>query len=138
MSGADVGKRRTRTKLCAGCEGWLRPIDQQCPSCGRMDTINFDSMAEAKRFGELRLLEKAGQITELKLQPRYELRANGGRKIGTYVADFRYLDTERGGGVVVEDVKGGGENGYVDTDLARWKRAHCQAEYGFEVQIIKR
>jgi len=74
-----------------------------------IDGIVFASKREAHRYSELKILEKAGAIAELKLQPRYEVykafRLPTGkmqRKI-TYVADFQYL---RDGKTIVEDVKG--------------------------------
>lgn len=73
-----------------------------------VDGHRFPSGAEARRYGELRLLLRAGKITALKLQPRYVLQeafVRNGRKIRsiTYVADFEYYE---GGRRVVEDVKG--------------------------------
>ena len=38
-----------------------------------VDGILFDSKKEANRYMELKLLEKAGEITDLKRQVRYEL-----------------------------------------------------------------
>ena len=73
-----------------------------------IDGIEFDSKAEAKRFCELRLLEKARKIKDLTLQPCFILQSsfkkNGKtyRKI-EYIADFQY---EENGKVIVEDVKG--------------------------------
>jgi hypothetical protein len=75
-----------------------------------IDGITFDSKAEAKRYQELKLLEKAGQIKHLSLQPRFTLQegfvnSHTGkieRKI-EYVADFMYLEN---GVIIVEDVKG--------------------------------
>ena len=75
-----------------------------------VDGIKFDSKAEAARYRELKLLEKAGLITNLELQPKFELQP-GFEKDGakyraiTYTADFKYFDVETGQ-VVVEDVKG--------------------------------
>ena len=69
--------------------------------------LTFDSKKEAVRYGELRLLERAGEIANLKLQPRYPLVVNG-KRVCTYVGDFSF--DERGSeGVwtpVVEDAKG--------------------------------
>ncbi len=42
-----------------------------------VDGMRFDSAKEARRFGELRLLERAGEITELRTQPRFPLEVNG-------------------------------------------------------------
>ena len=75
-----------------------------------IDGIRFDSKKEANRYAELKLMEKGKLITDLKLQPRFELQAaftdrrgNKHRKI-EYVADFTYW--EYGGGHIIEDVKG--------------------------------
>lgn len=69
-----------------------------------VDGIRFPSRAEAGRYRELKLLERAGQIYGLKLQPRYKLLGYGGGNICTYVGDFEYV--EPGRGLVTEDVKG--------------------------------
>lgn len=66
-----------------------------------IDGVRFASRAEARRYGELILLQRIGDITDLEVQPRYPLVVNG-HKIATYVADFRYL---KAGQTVVEDVK---------------------------------
>lgn len=64
----------------------------------------FDSRHEYNRWCELRLLERAGQITDLKRQVRFELvpKQEGERPV-YYVADFVYI---RCGQKVVEDAKG--------------------------------
>lgn len=84
--------------------------------------IVFDSKKEAKRFGELSLLEKAGTITELQRQVKYVLipaqrepdtvGKRGGKIKGktiekecSYIADFVYHDAETGE-LIVEDTKG--------------------------------
>lgn len=74
----------------------------------KVDGISFASKKEAKRYGELKILERAGEITDLKLQPRYPLVVNG-MKVCTYVADFLYHNTFRGATMaqpIVEDAKG--------------------------------
>lgn len=74
-----------------------------------VDGIEFDSQKEARRFRELRLLERAGKITELQRQVKYELipsqRIDGKvvERACNYVADFVYLAD---GSKVVEDTKG--------------------------------
>jgi len=62
----------------------------------------FDSDREAKRYGELKLLVRAGIISNLELQKSYTLEVHG-VLIATYKADFVYKDLE--GRQVVEDVK---------------------------------
>ncbi len=74
-----------------------------------LDGITFDSRAEATRYTELRLLERAGEISSLVLQPEFELipgYTKNGRKVRAvkYRADFQY--TDRDGKTVIEDVKG--------------------------------
>lgn len=69
-----------------------------------VDGMRFDSRGEAKRWGELRLMERAGQIENLERQVPYRLEV-GGELITKYVADFRYFDRAKRE-VVVEDFKG--------------------------------
>jgi hypothetical protein len=66
-----------------------------------VDGFRFDSKREAARWGELKLLQRAGLIAELERQIRYPMLVND-QLICTYVADFRYRDRGR---IVVEDVK---------------------------------
>ena len=70
----------------------------------------YDSKKEAKRAYELNLLQRAGVISNLERQRRFELQQsfhNRGESIRaiTYVADFYYYDNERKTWVV-EDTKG--------------------------------
>lgn len=69
-----------------------------------VDGIRFDSAREARRYCELKALERGGQVRNLELQPRYPLLVNG-VLIGHYRADFRYTEVHTGR-VVVEDAKG--------------------------------
>jgi hypothetical protein len=59
------------------------------------------SGAEARRWADLQLLEKAGAISGLQHQPKFDLRVNG-QLVCRYFADSRYA---RDGHEVVEDVK---------------------------------
>lgn len=94
-----------------------------------VDGIAFASKAEAKRYGELKLLEKAGEIFDLRLQPRYKLAVNGAH-VCTYVADFKYV--KRGKDVdTVEDVKG------MRTALYSLKAKLMKACYGIVIQEIR-
>lgn len=68
-----------------------------------VDGIKFASVKEARRYGELKLLQKAGKIRNLELQPRFPLIV-GGVKVCEYRADFVYHDDR--GKIIVEDVKG--------------------------------
>ena len=67
-----------------------------------VDGIKFDSKIEAARYGELKMLLRAGKITDLKLQVAYELNP-GGTFSYKYKCDFQYMEN---GKLVVEDSKG--------------------------------
>ena len=69
--------------------------------------FKFDSKWESERWGQLKSMEKAGVVTQLERQVRYNLTVND-VKICDYVADFRYLLEEENGlsKLVVEDAKG--------------------------------
>lgn len=68
------------------------------------DGILFHSKREAMRYRELRFLERAGEIADLKRQVRYKFVVND-VKIGSYTSDFEYRDAKTGAWVV-EDSKG--------------------------------
>ena len=71
--------------------------------------MHFDSKREARRYMDLWLLQRSGEISGLRTQVKYELIPKQVHKDGTkeraidYVADFVY---ERNGETVVEDSKG--------------------------------
>jgi hypothetical protein len=69
--------------------------------------LKFDSKWEAERWGQLKSMERAGIVTQLERQIRYDLTIND-VKICSYIADFRYLLEEENGlfNLVVEDAKG--------------------------------
>jgi hypothetical protein len=106
-----------------------------------LDGIEFDSKKEAARWAELRILEKAGKIEDLRRQVKfvlipaqyedstdvYQRGANKGKpKKGklieheaAYIADFVYRDKETDR-TVVEDVKG------------------CKISKAYDIFVIKR
>jgi hypothetical protein len=71
--------------------------------------ITYDSKKEANRHNELLLLQRAGRISDLKTQVKFELlpsqRIDGkvAERSVTYIADFVY---KQDGETVVEDTKG--------------------------------
>ena len=78
-----------------------------------VDGRRFDSRREGARYLELRLMEKAGLIADLELQPEFPLLVMELwrsqipiqiTKVGRYRADFRYVDL-RSGEIIVEDTK---------------------------------
>ena len=60
-----------------------------------LDGITFDSIRESKVYGELRLREKAGEIQQLKVHPRWKLTVDG-YHICDYISDFSYYEVENG------------------------------------------
>ena len=67
-----------------------------------LDGITFHSRKEANRYSELKLLLKAGEITDLELQKKFPMVVNG-QKVCEYWSDFHYKD--RTGQEVTEDTK---------------------------------
>lgn len=143
LSGATIGAMAVKIYECNGChaqhkaEKATRPGQKnqrptQCLACGRMDFTTIDSQTEANRLGELRLLQHAGIIDNLRFQVRFPLmaaRADGTAvKVGEYIADFTY---DRDGSQVIEDAK----PDKVMTDLAQWKLRHMAAQ-GMPVTIV--
>lgn len=80
--------------------------EKQKPKYGNIKTevdgIKFDSKKEAKRYGELNILLKSGEIGSLERQVVFELKI-GDKRVCKYVADFVY--TKKTGERIVEDVK---------------------------------
>lgn len=73
-----------------------------------LDGITFDSIREAERYAELKLMEKAGMIQGLERQMPFTLQEGFRDKYGKwqraikYVADFTYY---MNGEFIIEDVK---------------------------------
>lgn len=81
----------------------------------------FGSRAEARRYAELELLQKAMQIGALKAHPKYRLEVND-ILIGHYTPDSEYVESDSGL-VVVEEVKG------VKTEAYQLRKKIFQALY---------
>lgn len=99
-----------------------------------VDGIVFDSQAEARRWRELRLLERAGRISGLRRQVPYvfcvhttgtEPDCGEDKRQMRYVADFVYFEDGR---EVVEDVKG-----YRTAEYKR-KRRLMRNVYGVDIR----
>jgi hypothetical protein len=107
-----------------------------------VDGITFDSGREAERYAQLKLLQKAGKISGLSMQVRFDLLPaqfeetcgefyTKGQKKGlpkrgkciekavTYIADFVYCENGR---MIVEDAKGCRTKDYIiKRKLFRWR-----------------
>ena len=99
-----------------------------------VDDYIFDSIQESRRYKELKLLLRAGQIKNLELQPHFLLQ-EGFKKNGKtyrkieYIADFKYIEN---GKTIVEDVKG------LQTDVFKIKHKLFEKKYPeLELRIIK-
>lgn len=99
-----------------------------------VDGIRFASKREARRWSELRLLERAGKIENLRRQEPFALMGAQGPLVSDsgralrYVADFTYFDVESRA-TVIEDAKGYG------TDVYRLKKAIMRAQ-GFQIREV--
>jgi len=90
-----------------------------------VDGIAFDSKKEAKRYQELKLLERGGVISDLDYQVKFELiPKQEGERPCYYVADFVYTENGKN---VVEDVKG------FRTDVYKLKRKLMLWVHGIRV-----
>lgn len=115
-----------------------------------LDGITFDSRKEANRYRELKLLEKAGKISHLRLQVKFILipaqyeqskeKYQRGAKKGlykrgkllerecAYIADFVYIDAD--GKKIVEDTKGMRTKDYII------KRKLMLHKYGIKIKEV--
>ena len=105
-----------------------------------LDGIKFDSKLEAERYAQLKILERAGVIRDLELQPEYELIPSF-KKDGktwrrtTYKADFKYILCEDDK-IIIEDVKG---STAVITDVFRLKQKLFEYKYPeLSIKIVTR
>lgn len=95
-----------------------------------VDGLTFDSLKEASRYEELKLLVRAGEIKDLKRQVPFEIvpKTDKHRAV-RYVADFTYTLT-RNGEKVVEDVKG------MRTEVYKLKKKLIYWIYGIEIKEV--
>ena len=91
----------------------------------------FDSAKEARRYGELVIRQRVGEIENVQRQPQY-LITRDGVVLASYRADFRYqLRATRAW--VVEDVKGGQAT---RTEAYRLRKVFVEAQHGIQIQEI--
>ena len=104
-----------------------------------VDGIKFDSKKEARRYQQLSLMQRAGEISDLELQPRFEL-IKSVKFAGTdrakpairYFADFAYTDTLTGKRIV-EDVKSPATK---KNPAYRMKKHMMLATHGIEINEV--
>lgn len=123
---------KTRMEELAGEEN-LEKKSKYSSAKTDVDGIRFDSKKESEFYAELKLREKAGEISHLRLQPRYLLqeafRYDGKQyREMEYVADFEYVED---GKVVVVDVKG------FKTAVYMLKKKLFLYKYGDKIEFIE-
>jgi hypothetical protein len=101
------------------------------------DGVTFDSRLEHRRWCELQLLERAGEISDLQRQVHFELipavRGKGGKieeRPVVYIADFVYKDHD--GNQIVEDAKGAKTREYII------KRKLMRFVHGIKIREVER
>jgi hypothetical protein len=126
----SVQRRRKRDSA----QRYKPPVTKYRAKKQVVDGITFASRAEARRYGELKILQQAGKVSELQLQVPFVLApavlirgANRKSPALRYVADFVFV---RDGARVIEDVKGALTQAY------RIKR-HLMAVQGLHITEVK-
>ncbi|MDE2103509.1 MAG: DUF1064 domain-containing protein [Patescibacteria group bacterium] len=94
-----------------------------------VEGLRFDSKAEARRWMELKLLEKAGEIHGLTRQVSWPLIVEGA-VITHYRSDFEYFDQD--GKRIVEDLKSPASI----TPVYRLKRKLMKAVWGVTIREV--
>lgn len=102
------------------------------------DGVVFDSIKEFHRYSELKLLERAGKIWDLKRQVPFTIiptQKVGGRVVERackYIADFTYMKSGADGlaELVVEDTKGFKTPEYII------KRKLMLKEFGIQIKEV--
>ena len=102
-----------------------------------LDGFTFDSQKEARRYTELKLLVRVGEISELELQKSFVLAESvkfnnepRAKPAIRYVADFAYMEN---GVMIVEDVK---SKATKSLPVYRMKKHLMKSVHGIEIQEI--
>ena len=98
----------------------------------RVDGMTFDSKKEYRRWLDLKMLQRAGLISDLRRQVKYELVETPYDEDGkalfrgaSYIADFVYVEN---GKTIVEDCKG------KKTDVYQLKKKWFWKDYGILIR----
>lgn len=97
-----------------------------------IDGIKFDSQKEGNRYLVLKDKIKHNEISDLRLQVKFELQPKyiiNGRTIRAinYIADFVYNENDK---EIIEDAKG------YRTEVYKLKKKMFEYKYGFEIREI--
>lgn len=106
-----------------------------------IDGIRFDSRKEARRFLELREMERRGEISDIRLQVNFTLIEGHTKPTGervrpeVYKADFTYRKRDNSGSYtiyIVEDVKSAGTR----TEKYKIKKKQLWEKFHIEIQEV--
>jgi len=102
-----------------------------------IDGITFDSKKEAKRYGELKMLKKAGRILDFTMQPEFPYittHYHPTEAMSTYTVKRKYIAdfavTYPDYSVEIEDVKG------FSTAEFKRKKKIVEAIYGIKIKLL--
>lgn len=95
-----------------------------------IDGMRFHSKREGAYYSELKLREKAGEVSGIETQRKFGI-IMAGVLIGNYLADFCFIDHSQDSRLRVIDVKGH------DTPLSRFKRKCVEAFYQIQVEVVR-
>jgi len=107
----------------ASASQWGIDLGPRRSKYGAVKSGGFDSKREAARYRDLRLLEMAGEIEDVRRQPEFHVWVHG-VLVCRYVADFMFT---RCGSLAIEDCKG------FKTPTYRLKKKLVEAVFGIEV-----
>ena len=94
-----------------------------------MDGIVFASKKEMKRYAELKLLQRAGEVQDLTLQPEFRVSIND-QHYCTYTADFAYTQK---GERIVEELK---STGTAKDAAYRLRKKAAELFYDIKIKVI--
>ena len=95
------------------------------------DGTVYDSKREMEYAAQLDLLKRAGAIQDWQRQIKFPLSVGKRDRqvIGNHIVDFKVVHND--GHVGYVEVKG------IDLPLGRWKRRHCEFQYGIKIEVVK-
>ena len=100
------------------------------PDRRTMDGKLFASKKEMLRYADLKMLERAKEISKLEMQPKFAVFIND-KPFCTYTADFRYVD--KNGEVVIEELK---STGTAKDAAYRLRKKAAELYHGIKVNVI--
>jgi len=131
MSEADVLAHQRRIKGIGPEQGHFAPTSSKYRNVKvTKDGQQFDSKLEARRWQALQLMEKAGEIRDLKAQVKLDIRV-GNFLVCSYIADAVYIDCVKNC-LVVEDCKSKASR----TPVYQLKKKLVKAVLGIEITEI--